>query len=212
MEKMPRMKPLVTLGFTLGLVLAASSSAHASLVTFRFEGEVSSVDSELLGPFSIGEMFTGTYTFDSDALTDALSSSVPPVYVWRDAITEISFTMGEYVASATNGNIIYDIEDPPGYYEANSFGPWSASPVDNDTLFSSRLSWVPSRLQATPPVDPAFTPEGNFLVTFKDPLDRSHFVIGTLSSVSAIPIPSAVYLFGTGLIALIGIARKKAAQ
>jgi hypothetical protein len=39
-----------------------------------------------------------------------------------------------------------------------------------------------------------------------------HTLIGNLTSLTAIPIPAAVYLFGTGLIGLAAVARNRVRQ
>ena len=40
------------------------------------------------------------------------------------------------------------------------------------------------------------------------PIQTAHFTVDSLST-SVIPVPTAIWLFGSGLICLIGIARKK---
>ena len=53
-------------------------------------------------------------------------------------------------------------------------------------------------------------PQGQFRLVFSSN-HGDHTLIGNLTSltVSAVPIPAAVYLFGSGLIGLIGLARRK---
>ena len=38
--------------------------------------------------------------------------------------------------------------------------------------------------------------------------DLGHFVTVSVTSVSAVPVPAAVWLFGSGLIGLVGVARR----
>jgi hypothetical protein len=210
------MRAYLALSAPLAILVVSMSSAHGS-ITFQFEGELTHVDNPLSGKFSKGEKFTGTYTFSQTTPT----SSEPPVSVFLDTISEMSFISEDYTASATNGNIIYDIEDEP-YYEANAIGSSiSASPIGDNTLQRLSLGWAPDNLffpQETPPVDPQFpSDDGFFALGFNSSSEEFSSVYGVLTSVTEVtqtavahaPIPTSVWLFGSGLFGLIGMGRRK---
>jgi hypothetical protein len=83
------------------------------------------------------------------------------------------------------------------------------SDTSNLRISSGKPDNVPP---ANPPIDtPAFY---NGLVnapTTMPPSVPSHTLPGSGFGQAAIPIPAAVWLFGSGLLGLIGVARKKAA-
>jgi hypothetical protein len=54
-------------------------------------------------------------------------------------------------------------------------------------------------------------PQGQFRLVFASG-HGDHTLIGNLTSLTAIPIPAAVYLFGTGLIGLAAVARNRVRQ
>lgn len=79
-----------------------ASPAWAYQVTFSFETTVVSLDPELSGTFSVGQTFSGWYTFES--LTPDANES-PNRGWYNGAITALSVTVGNYTATATYGDI-----------------------------------------------------------------------------------------------------------
>jgi hypothetical protein len=51
-------------------------------------------------------------------------------------------------------------------------------------------------------------PQGQFRLVFQSS-HGDHTIIGNLTSLSAVPLPAAAWLFGSGVIGLIGLARRK---
>lgn len=74
-------------------------------VTYQYKGEIISVDSPLTETFSIGDTFTGTYTFDSaiPANPDNTPPFSPGRGFFQDTIRAASFTSGNYSAAGTSG-------------------------------------------------------------------------------------------------------------
>src|SRR5437762_4516413 len=50
---------------SIGVVPAAVEEAHATLITFNFQGTVSSVDASLSTRFNTTQTLSGSYTFES---------------------------------------------------------------------------------------------------------------------------------------------------
>ncbi len=92
----------------LAVFFVSVSVTRADIITFQYEGELTKVDSSLGGTFFVGDSFSGTYTFDSDT---------PPTveYSWffdyPNAIIDMSFNSGNFMASADNGSMSEDYFD-----------------------------------------------------------------------------------------------------
>ena len=115
-----------------------------------------------------------------------------------------------YVLSASVQNVLPNgaiVDD--GDYFARDFFISLLKPTGN--IFATDA--LP---EATPSLSPfslynlVNNPQGQFRLVFAGG-DGDHTIIGNLTSlsVSAVPIPAAVWLFGSGVIGLIGLARRK---
>lgn len=84
--------------FVLAAGLAvASLPASAASITYDFAGTLSSpIPADLASSYSVGQSFSGSYTFDSTTAALGGSTSSTAVY---DALTAFSFTLG-----GTNGS------------------------------------------------------------------------------------------------------------
>lgn len=247
---------LLTLSAPLAVFVVSMSSAHAN-ITFKFEGELTSVDNALSGTFSTGDKFTGTYTFDETRFDPHDET----VYVeeFKNSISAMSFTTNNYIATATNGDIDQEFElffqysisisplsgDSVGEYAPkNMFVHWT----DNGTQEDFRpialpqynpdlVPWLWDLSFGDEPLDyfdadgnlvysgedgllgdpnqPLFyeggrlvPPNGGFRLEFSDGQSDA-LIFGNLSSVTVVPIPTAVWLFGSGLLGLMGVAKRK---
>ena len=203
-----RLPPVVSCLLIIVITVVTSiSSANASLITFQFQGEVSSVDAPLVGPIQAGQTILGTYTFDSTVPT----TSPPPVSVYENAISSMTLVSGGYTVTASNGNIIYDVETDP-LYQAN-FSPLSGSSINEYSPILMRIFWDASEIrfqQETPPTEPLFNSNGGFLLLFENQdQSSSAFVRGTLTSVTVVPVPGTVWLLGSGLMSVIALNQRK---
>jgi hypothetical protein len=215
----------VTFDFT-GAVAAADPHSLGGIMTIPFAH---------LQPSTI----SGSFTFDSDTVDangsttvgqyngaiEALSFSV------TKPITGDAYQFGfhstgplnsiavnanstavnqSYVLSASvqnmlpNGAIVDD-----GDYFARDFLINLVKPTGNIFATDSLLQTPPS-LSPFSLYNSVNNPQGQFRLVFTGD-DGDHTIIGNLTSltVSAVPIPAAVWLFGSGVIGLIGLARRK---
>lgn len=173
---------------TLMLILVSASSAKASLVSYSITGTVSAGD-DVFGPnafnLSTGDTIIASGTFDDSVLAG-------------DGSGTVSFGMGSgntmtIVNSDANSSINLAASDDDGYAGGGApgltFGIGTAL-ADFDFLELGVF-------------------DSDFLF-FGDSTNSS--VIGAWDSnanITVIPVPAAVWLFGSGLLCLAGIVRKK---
>ncbi|MEE9338618.1 MAG: VPLPA-CTERM sorting domain-containing protein [Methylococcaceae bacterium] len=203
---------------SLILFVVSLSVVHASTV-FQFEGKLTNVDAPLLETFSIGDAFSGSYTFDP--VTS--NSSTPNHTSFNRAISEITFTSSAFNVTGKDGDITIGSNSQRGpFYAVNVAGSTSRDTIDDLSLNSWHIEWEPDNPfifpQNTPPTDPSFNPlnDNSFfsLVFFnsaaidQDGIPLHVGISGKLSSVTSVPIPAAVWLFASGLLGLIRMKRK----
>lgn len=80
-------------------IFTTEVDAHASLITFAFEGEVTSSNKEAV--FPLGQSISGQYSFDPNVEDENSGNPEQGVY---DAIRAFSFTTGTYAVNATPAN------------------------------------------------------------------------------------------------------------
>ena len=118
--------------FLMQLVLLAVffisvPAVRADIITFRYEGELTSVDAPLEGQFSVGDSFRGTYTFKSDTtfvITDYYyGEDIADDYyfldVYPNVIKALYFSSGTYMAATESGDIETYEDDVATDYSAN---------------------------------------------------------------------------------------------
>lgn len=217
----------VTFDFT-GTVVAADPHSLGGILT------------ALTGPFPASTI-SGSFTFDSDT-SDANGSNTIGQYNGAIenlsfAVTNIfgapyqfGFNSGgglnsiainasstpanqSYVLSASVENLVPSgpIVDGDNYFARDFFinllNP-SGSVFSSDALPETPPSLSPFSLYSL-----VNNPQGQFRLVFASG-HGDHTIIGNLTSlaVSAIPVPAAVYLFGTGIIGLAALARRRVSQ
>ena len=240
------------------------------MVTFQYEGKLTSVDNELSSEFSGGDTFKGTYTFDTTVPRNNLNGS------WDNVISAASFVRGDYTVSSTNGSIFAGID---GHFA--TIDQVSGQPVKGYLPSFIGVHWVSDILLVTGEGDlrgdnlgdgivfllgePRYDPnlrvdirdfegalqggiyadaDGNIIEDFdayyRDDPNRPVFfsrlsglsgqpvglngtfnfsfinedqsrasIKGELTFVTVVPIPAAVWLFGTGLLGLFGFTKHK---
>ena len=210
---MKRFNVRVGLGMILWGLLSGSllaNPATAALVTFNFTGTVTQVGSNLgASPFGGSPiLLSGSYTFNP---ATSNSSVIPSIGQYNNTISNLTFQLGTY------GNIPGTIT-PNSILVANNFlggdgyllaAPFSGAAVNgrNPLAFEFDLTGNSSAfgstaLPTTPPSLSSFATK-TFRVIFAGGVHS--IVQGTLTSLTAVPLPATVILFGAGLVALAGL-------
>lgn len=113
-----------------------------------------------------------------------------------------------YTMSTSINNVVPSgpIVDGDNYY-ARDFFINLLNPTSS-VFANDALSETPPGLSPFSPYCNLLNPDGQFRLVFASSQgDRT--LIGNLTSLSAVPVPAAVWLFGSGLISLAGLARRK---
>lgn len=215
------------LAFTASMLLWASIEAPpvtADLITFAFDGRVTSVGSSLLGstssfgntPFTPDSLFLkGTYRFDSS------TPPFPSPGIYPDAISILTFQLrdtsdtlvysGSLSTITPNTILVTNNLLGPDMYVVSA--PFSGTSVNthNPNLFSISLSGPASvfsdtSLPTTPPSLSSFTIPTQFNVIFDGGVQS--VISGIITSLAPVPLPPAFILFGAGLVGLVGLGAR----
>ena len=189
----------------LGIVLCGllASPATAAFITYNFTGDVAHVHSQLSSSFTPSASPTAMSGFVT------VDSSTPGSGNY--AITNFKVTIGGYTATMGTSGLVQIIDGPPGLDRVTGTVNAPTGPIVN--FLAPRLFDVQLR-------GPADTFSGNGLPTSSPSIgDFTNFnrwrlvfgpgegkvVRGTVTSLTAVPLPAAVVLFGAGLVALAGL-------
>ena len=191
-----------------------SASVSAATVSYQFTGIVTGVAPALIGGFDINEILVGR--FDVDTL--GTQQATRTIYQATNLAISIG---GKYVLTGTSGSMIITndmglggtLPDGITVYFSNSAAPTVfGGPVNGASpgYFDIQLDWFgngPLSTQALPLVVPVNTGEfDRSNINFPSDSERLSY---KLTSMSAVPVPAAIWLFATGLIGLLGVTRRR---
>jgi hypothetical protein len=191
-------------------LLLSGNAAHAALVTYSFQGTVGSVSGALRSTLPAGSSMLGTFSYNT------VPSGTTGRYM--DAVQSLSFTIG--------GNSV--ALDPMGdtniirITDSSSGDLWrlrtSVTGDPGDPIGAGVFKPVDFRLDLANEDGDAFTGKALNNPPSLDSLTSTHWrlvfenmdgktvrVQGVLNSLTAVPLPAAVILFGAGLISLVGL-------
>ena len=208
---------LLSIMLGLSLIMAGSlSNAQAALLTFEFQGNVNSVGplfptpSPILSQFDTTQELTGTFTFDTTTVNSS-PPFVPQLGMYNGAITDMSFSIGSYNFNLGNTNLINILDDFNGLdgFNASTTNPVGAPVAGLDpTFFDISMVALTSAgvfsgigLPNVPPDPTAPYVLNQWQLGFSD----GSLVQGMITNTKLVPLPSALLLFGSGLIGLIGL-------
>lgn len=197
--------PLSLIACAAGFIGVTATPVLAGLVTFSFTGAVDSVDPSL--GFSPGQTLAGSYTFES---TTILSN---PDNRYNGAITSLTGSLSPYTATLGTGSNFIAVRN--GLSTGDHYlisAPLNPSPAvtglsvrfEMELIDPTATAFTSEALAATPPSLSAFATK-SFRLIFEDAAHANVHVLGTLTSLTAVPLPAAVVLFGAGLVALAGL-------
>lgn len=197
----------IGLGIILcGLLSGGLTVAAAAPVTFSFTGAVSHVDTGLFPNFNAGQTLSGSYTFEST------TSPSPSGNRYNGAITAFNGTLGSYsaVLNTAESNFIA-VTNNPGFDRYIVSAPLTPVPAVSGLSLRFRMELIdPSgtvftntALPTTPPSLSSFA-TNRWRLVFDDGTGTAR-IRGVLTSLTAVPLPAAVILFGAGLVALAGL-------
>lgn len=217
MTRMKRLNVLLGVGIGAGLLCASlltPGRSAAAPVTFNFGGTVSDIHTSLFtlggvgaNGFGAGLNMSGSYTFTPPGLDKNPSGNIGR---FENVIQNLTVNVGNYTATFTPGTSLIRITSSPGgsSYELTVTG-LSGNQVNGQspTAFHLELSrptgaFASDQLPTTPPSLSSFA-SVQWRLVFDSAGKR---VAGTLNSL--VPLPAAVWLFGAGLIALIGLGSR----
>lgn len=211
---MRMIKKLFAKGFALPAIALCSlglplNVAQAALVTYSFTGGVSNISGTLLSPsMNLTSPVSGSFQFEN--ATSGSGGAYP-------AVTAFTVTVGGYTSTfAPGANAVtvsmntslgggmfgdrWKLESAATGSQVNGFSPSS---------FDLRLDREGGGLFANtnlqnPPSLSALTAT-RWRLVFEDSDGNLVNVRGALNSLTAVPLPAAVLLFGAGLISLVGL-------
>ena len=213
-DTMKRSIVRIGLGIVMGGLLwggLPANQAVAGLVTFNFTGAVSQVSTPLFPALNTGQTLTGSFTYNT-ATADSNGSSNTGRY--NDAITSLSVNLGPFAgtlgtATSLNSNFVKIVDSSTDTFDLRA--PLTGSSVQgHDPLFFRITLKDPSGtvfgnddLPTTAPSLSSFA-TNRFRIVFENGSGIAK-VRGSLTALTAVPLPPAVILFGAGLIALVGL-------
>lgn len=199
-------RSLRSLGVAVGLLLSsgfAMSSAMAASITYNFSGDVTGVNPLLASQFNTSQRMSGSMTVNT-------TDTNPNANLGSYNIQDFRVMIGNYTATMGTSGVV-DVRNGPAF---DFLAVTVNSPVGNNVnflaprefdalLFGPNNIFTSDALPNPAPSIASFTfPEFRL---FFGPQGAGASVSGALTSLTAVPLPASVILFGVGLVALIGL-------
>jgi hypothetical protein len=187
-------------------LLLSGNTAHAALVTYSFDGTVGSVSGALKSTLPVGSsLMLGTFSYNT----------VPAGTTGRymDAVQSLSFTIGGYEVNFDpmgDTNVIRITDSPSGdlwrlrtSVTGDSIGEFKPVDFRLDLANEDGDAFTGKALNNPPSFDSLTST--HWRLVFENMDGKTVRVQGVLNSLTAVPLPAAVILFGAGLISLVGL-------
>ena len=157
--------------------------------------------------------FVDASTVNGNLLADwNNNNNMPAEIVWDVSGLTTAVLFGLQVGDRISGNQMFRDTDGDGFAESLAIQNLNSATPYADTLSYSPLVYPDFTPQGPAPMAATAATPGFSSGPFqgiKVLLDIGSGNSMTVTSISTIPVPAAVWLFGSGLIGLIGIARRK---
>ena len=193
----------------LGAVCAAalvvlSNTAHAALVSQLLGLDIDGTLYDVTFHTDPGDSFMALWDADNDGVFGGGSSvfSTAPLF-WGDQSGSL---LASNAITAALGSIDWVVN---GDFYDRILVPWGAS-VCSTGASTGLTTAVECIRQAGDSNVAAAVDNSTFLSITQEDFDRNDIRYASFA-VSAVPVPAAVWLFGSGLLGLVGVARRKKA-
>ena len=187
-------------------LLIPCTAVQAALVQYSFTGTVGGANGALRSELPVGSAMTGTFSFENTTPSTGTGRYV-------GALQSFSLDIGRYsVKFDPSGdlNLIRITDNPSGdlwrlrtSVTGDSIGQYSPTEFRLDLEDEDGLAITGTGLQNPPSLGDLTSTQ--WRLVFEDAGGRMVRVQGVLSSLTAVPLPAAVLLFGAGLISLVGL-------
>lgn len=187
-------------------VLLPLNDTQAALIEYSFTGTVGGANRALRSDLPMGSTVTGTFSFEDTTASTRVGR-------YPGAVQSFSLNIGSYSVSfdpSGDVNLIRITDNPSGdlwRLRTSVMGPgigqYSPTEFRLDLEDEDGFAITRSGLQ-DPPSLGALT-STHWRLVFEDATGRMVRVQGVLNSLTAVPLPAAVLLFGAGLISLVGL-------
>lgn len=188
-------------------LILPGKSADAALVTYSFTGSVGALNSPLLSTMNMSSPVSGTFQFDN---SPAVGGNYPGV------VSNLTLNIGGYTSTFAPGanavSVFQNIDLGDGFngdrwrLVTAAAGPSvnGYSPFRFDLNLDREGSLFANTNMQNPPSLGSLT-ASRWRLVFENAAGNIVRVQGALTSLTAVPLPAAVLLFGAGLISLVGL-------
>jgi hypothetical protein len=205
------MKQLFRRGFILPAAAVCSllvpcTTAQAALVQYSFSGTVGGANGVLRSDLPVGSAMTGDFSFENETLPTGTGRYV-------GALQSFSLNIGSYSVSLDHSgdlNLVRITDNPSGdlwrlrtSVMGDGIGQYSPTEFRLDFEDEDGLAINGTGLQDPPSLGDLTSTQ--WRLVFEDAGGRMVRVQGVLSTLTAVPLPASVLLFGAGLISLVGL-------
>lgn len=206
MKKPSSMKGLILSTIALSFLFLSGNAAYAALVTYSFSGSVSDVNRPLRSTLPLTSSVSGTFQFDN--ATPQVGNGRYP-----GAVQNLSLTIGTYSVNLDpmgDTNVIRIIDNPPGdvfrlstSVNGSSIGAYTPTLFRLDLSDEDGLAITGTALNNPPSLGDLSSTR--WRLVFENIGGGTVRIQGAINSLTAVPLPAAVILFGAGLISLVGL-------
>ncbi len=207
MTNATRIHTLSGIACAMGIMLSAvltASPVSAALLQFSFQGDINSVGGALQPTLDRTHKLSGSFTIESTtAGTPAGANTTQYTNIFKNMTLSLGPLGGPAVMTAALGsadNSLTVKTTGGSLVQYTALGPLTGSSINS--RFPVSFEFDGNANTSSPPGIGSFI-SNEWRIVFSG--NGNPKVIGTLTSLTAVPLPAAVILFGAGLVALAGL-------
>ena len=191
-------------------LLVPCTAAQAALVNYSFTGSVSNINGTLVAPsMNLMSSVSGSFQFDNGTA----GTTSPHVGNFPGAVSGLTLNIGGYTASYVVGANAITLFDNVGFGDrwrltTDATGvatPNGYTPVRFDLQLDHETGGAFTGTNLQNPPSLASLTGTRWRLIFENGDGNLVRIQGALNSLTAVPLPAAVLLFGAGLISLVGL-------